>query len=217
MMRLMTFLVLIICSTACFSQSRFLELDQNSLGLDIGYSTDKNRDIDGITGTIGYSSWGLLDLGISFSRVSVRGAFYGGKEYYSTISPYLSYLVMKQDLNNPISIGFSVSYQKTFTENFDVIGSHVVVGPGFFADLKISNEFFMQPNASFAFLIGKSEDIYSSNYSQEQNDSMFLSNIGFAFVFLDDADKSIFALNPAIAFQKDTTLFGLSASMLFIL
>ena len=208
-------MIVTVWSSACFAQSRYIELHQNAIGFDVGYSTDKNRDIDGITGTLGYSSWGLLDLGISLSRVSVQG-FYGGKDYTSTISPYLSYLIVKQDAVNPISLGLSASYQETITENSEVVGSHIAIGPGFFTDLRISNEFFMQPNANFAILVGKSKKMYSNNERLEQNNSMFLANIGLSLVFVN-ADESILAINPAVAFQKDITLFGLSASMLFLL
>lgn len=108
----------ILCLAIIFSaqaQSLFLEKDQNGFEINGGFST--NKDLSGVHGGFGYSFSGVFDLGISVGRFGFDQQFFGEDLKATTISPFASYLIVKQDEQNPVSFALNTSYQRVIYSN----------------------------------------------------------------------------------------------------
>src|SRR5690625_2908956 len=106
-------LLLIVCfgiASTVQAQSSILEKGQNGFGIDVGFSSSEGTS--GINGVFGYSYAVVLDLGISIGRFSFDPQIMGEKLNETSISPYVSYFIIKQDVKIPVSIDFHGSYSR---------------------------------------------------------------------------------------------------------
>jgi len=87
-----------------YSQSEYLQRGQSSFGAGIGFCS--NKDASGWNAQAGYSYYGFLDAGVSYSKAN------GGKVQNGVFTPRITYYPMKQEDAESIptialSIGFT--------------------------------------------------------------------------------------------------------------
>lgn len=212
---ILTILIFGALSTLSFAQSSYLEKGQNGLGISGGFST--NEDITGFSGGVGYSFSGVFDLGVSISRFGFDQKLLGEDLKATVISPFVTFLPIKQDDSTPVSIGINASYQKQFYSNdalssndADVTGNFFTIGASIFTDIEASDGMKIQPTAGFNYITGETK-IETSTTSQTESDNSTVFNLGLSLIF-DSSPSNSFVVTPSLGFQEDVTTFGLSLS-----
>jgi len=214
-------LSLILCFGIIFSaqaQSSFLEKDQNGFGINGGFST--NDVISGFSGGVGYSFSGVFDLGISVGRFGFDQQFFGEDLNLTTISPFASYFIVKQDDQIPVSFALNGSYQKQIYSNkvlsdndIDMTGNFFTIGASLYSKFEASEAMKIQPSIGFDYITGelKVEDSFESH---TESDNTTLFTLGLSLIFQTSPTNN-FVVTPALGFGDDVTTFGISLSFVF--
>lgn len=211
--------------TLCFiiiisaqAQSLFLERGQNGFGISGGFST--NEDISGFSGGVGYSFSGVFDLGISVGRFGFDQQFLGEDLNATTISPFASYLIVKQDEQIPVTFALNASYErqiysnKVLSDNYiDMNGNFFLIGASLYSMFEVSEAMKIQPSIGFNYITGELK-LEDSTGSDTESDNTTLFTLGLSLVFqMSPTNK--FVVTPAIGFGNDVTTFGISLSFIF--
>ena len=212
---ILTFLIFGCISTLTFAQSSFLEKGRNGFGISGGFSTNEN--ISGFSGEVGYSFSGIFDLGASVSRFGFDQQLLGEDLNATVISPFISFLPIKQDDATPVSFALNGSYQKQFYSNdalsnndIDMTGDYFTIGASLFTDIEASDAMKIQPRAGVNYITGETK-IEDSTGSQTESDNSTVFNLGLSLIF-DTSPSNSFVVTPSLGFQEDVTTFGLSLS-----
>ncbi|MDZ7693611.1 MAG: hypothetical protein U5K69_21245 [Balneolaceae bacterium] len=212
---ILTFLIFGCISTLTFAQSSFLEKGQNGFGISGGFSTNEN--ISGFSGGVGYSFSGIFDLGASISRFGFDQQLLGEDLNATVISPFISFLPIKQDEATPVSFALNGSYQKQFYSNdalsnndIDMSGNFFTIGASLFTDIDASDAMKIQPRVGVNYITGETK-IEDSTGSQTESDNSTVFNLGLSLIF-DTSPSNSFVVTPSLGFQEDVTTFGLSLS-----
>lgn len=202
-------------STLSHAQSSYLEKGQNGFGISGGFST--NEDISGFTGEVGYSFSGVFDLGLSLSRFGFDQQLFGEDLNATVISPYVSYLPIKQDDSIPVSFSLNGSYQKQLYSNdvldendIDMSGDYFTIGASLFTDVEASDAMKIQPRAGVNYITGETK-IEDSSGSTSESDNSTVFNLGVSLIF-ETSPSNSFVVTPSLGIQEDVTTFGLSLS-----
>jgi|AntRauTorcE11897_2_1112592.scaffolds.fasta_scaffold00853_7 hypothetical protein len=205
-------------STLLFAQSSFLEKGQS--GLLLSALSSANQDLSGYSGEIGYSFSGVLDLGLSIGQYGYYEPYVSDDLKATILSPFISYLIFKQDESTPLSISLNSSYQKQFItngylDNFytNVTGDHFRIGTSVFTDIEFFNAIKVQPKAGFGYRAGKIKFEDSSGGSATTIHDTVIFDLGASFM-LSRVSNYSFVVTPGIGIQKDLTNLNLSVSLL---
>ena len=214
-------LSLILCFGIIVSaqaQSSFLEKGQNGFGINGGFST--NEDISGFIGGIGYSFSGVFDLGISVGRFGFDQQLFGEDLNATTISPFASYLIVKQDEQIPVSFALNGSYERQFYSNrvlsdndIDMTGNFFTIGASLYSMFEASEAMKIQPSIGFNYITGELK-VEDSTGSDTESDNTTLFTLGLSLIF-QTSPTNTFVVTPALGFGDDVTTFGISLSFVF--
>lgn len=211
--------------TLCFviivtaqAQSLFLEKDQNGFGISGGFST--NKDISGFYGGVGYSFSGVFDLGISVGRFGFDQQLFGEDLNATIISPFVSYLIVKQDEQIPVTFALNGSYERQIYSNtvlsdndIDMNGNFFTIGASLYSMFEISEAMKIQPGIGFNYITGEIK-LEDSAGSDTESDNTTVFTLGLSLVF-QRTPTDTFVVTPAIGFGDDVTTFGISLSFIF--
>lgn len=214
----LSFILCFVIIISAQAQSIFLEKGQNGFEINGGFST--NDDISGFSGGIGYSFSGNFDLGISLGRFGFDQQLLGEDLNATTISPFASYFIVKQDEKIPLSFALNGSYQREIysnkvlrDDNIDMIGNTFTIGASLYRLFVASEAMKIQPSIGFNYYTGKLkfEDATGSE-SESVNNTVF--TLGLSLIF-QTSPTNTFAVTPALGFGDDVTTFGISLSFIF--
>jgi len=200
------------------AQSSFLEKGQN--GFDISGSFSTNEDVSGFSGGFGYSFSGVFDLGISVGRFGFDQQLFDEDFNVTIISPYASYLIIKQDEQVPVSFALNGSYQRQIYSNrvlsdfdIDMTGNFYSFGASLFSTFEASEAMKIQPMAGFSYITGeiKVEDS-SDSFTESDNTTVFA--LGLSLIF-KTSPTNTFVVTPSFSFGDEVTTFGLTLSLVF--
>ena len=202
-------------STVSFAQSSYLEKEQNGFGIGGGFST--NDDISGFSGEVGYSFSGVLDFGLSVSRLGFDEQLLGEDLNATVISPFVSYIPIKQDESIPVSFSLGGFYQKQLytndvldDNNIDVTGDYFTIGAALFTDVEASDAMKVQPKVGVNYITGETK-VEDSSGSVSESDNSTVFNLGVSLIF-ETSPSNSFVVTPKLGIQEDVTTFGLSLS-----
>lgn len=214
-------LSLILCVGVMVSaqaQSSFLDKGQNGLGINGGFST--NDDVSGFTGAFGYSFSGVFDLGISVGRFGFDQQFLGEDLNATTISPYASYFIVKQDDQIPVSFSLDGSYQRQIYSNqvlsdfdIDMTGNFFTIGASLYRIFEASEAMKIQPKIGFYYITGELK-VEDSTGSETEDDNTTQFSLGLSLIFQTSPTNS-FIVTPSLGFGDDVTTFGISLNFVF--
>ncbi len=203
---LFTVLMVFIISGSSQGQGAFLDFGKSGVGFGLGFAS--NDKANTLSGEIGYSIKGIFDIGISggYSPVKHRDMY---SLYYA---PNVTLYALKQNENTPLSIAVGASYIKQeiyYTANSDYFynsgnsdsynNSFYIIDVSFFKYFSPSPGFKIQP------LLGLS---YTSS-PNDYEDGMFSYGVSASFIF-DASSTNIFAINPMLVFNENSTTIGIS-------
>jgi hypothetical protein len=214
---ILTFLIFGSISTITFAQSSYSEKGQNGFGISGGFST--NEYISGFSGGVGYSFSGVFDVGISLSRFGFDQQLLGEDLNATVISPFVSFLPIKQDDSTPVSFGINGSYQKQLYSNdvlsdndIDMTGDYFTIGASLFTDIEASDAMKIQPIAGVNYITGETK-IEDSTGSETESDNSTVFNLGLSLIF-ETSPSNSFVVTPSLGIQEDVTTFVLSLSFI---
>jgi hypothetical protein len=98
-----------VLSIPIYGQGSFLDKGQNGFGFSAGFVT--NKDVSGFGGSLGYSVSGIFDLGISLTRFGFVQQLLGSDISAIVISPDITFYILKQDDDMPISFSIGADYE----------------------------------------------------------------------------------------------------------
>ena len=183
-------LSIILCfgiMVSAHAQSSVLEKGQNGFGISGGFST--SEDISGFSGGVGYSFSGVFDLGISIGRFGFDQQLLGEDLNATTISPFASYFIIKQDEQIPVSFAVNGSYERQIYSNrllsdYDIgmTGNFFTIGASLYSMLEVSEAMKIQPQLGFDYITGelKVEDSTES-HTESGNNTLF--TLGLSLIF----------------------------------
>lgn len=200
------------------AQSVFLEKGQSGFGISGGLTT--NEDVSGFSGSVGYSFFGVFDLGINIGRYSFDELFLGDDLNATTITPFASILVIKQDEKIPVSFALNGSYQRQIfsnsvlsDNNIDMTGNFFTVGASLFSMFNVSEAMKIQPGIGFDYITGELKLEDSTDSFTESDNSTFFS-LGLSLIF-QTSPSTTFVVTPSLGFGEEVTTFGISLGLIF--
>jgi len=198
------------------AQSFVLDKGQSGFGITGSFST--NDDISGFTGGVGYSFSGVFDLGISVGRFGFDQQFFGEDLNATTISPYASYFVVKQDEQTPVSFAVNGSYERQMYSNdvlsdfdIDMTGSFFSIGASLYRMIEASETMNIQPAIGFSYITGEIK-IEDSTESITESDNTTFFALGLSLIFRTSPTNT-FVVTPTLGFGDDVTTFGLTLGL----
>ncbi len=219
---ILPFLILGCITSLTFAQSSYLEKGQNGFGINGGFST--NDDVSGFAGVVGYSFSGVFDLGVSLSRFGFDQQLLGEELNATVISPYASYIVIKQDESTPVSFSLDGSYERQIytsdvssdvlsNNDIDMTGNYFTIGAELFTDFEASDAMKIQPRIGVNYVTGEIKLEDSSGSSETENNNTTVFNLGLSLIF-ETSPSNSFVVTPALGIQDEGTTFGLSLSFI---
>ena len=217
MKSLITFLFLFF-GTGLFAQGHLIQHSQSALI--VGSSLNSQNYLTTLSGFVGYSFHGNLDVGLSFKRGSMAqfGGYYGVKE--TSFSPFVNlYLVRQESSYSPVSVSIGGEYN-AFAMRGDLgqatpmIGDNKVIE----LDMRVFTQVNVAPNVGFhPFLegsYGRSEMSFHSIAdgmlnSDQLTQRYYKACLGLPMSFLvGHTDKVVFT--PSVAYSNLGTEFNMS-------
>ncbi len=207
-----------VLTSQLFGQSAYLDKGDSGLGFNGAYTSTDNTT--GYSLAAGYSFSGILDLGFSLNRTGFDQQLFGADLNATTISPAVSYFLLKQDEfeSMPLSLSLDASYQRQFYTN-DVLdenditmsGNFFTLGSSLYRDFRLSDQIKIQPALGYTYITGstKLEDGQGNTSSEDDNTSVF--SVGASVIF-NSSPTGVFAVMPVVGFQEETTSVGISLS-----
>ena len=199
------------------AKSSFLEKGQNGIGINGGLAT--NEDLTGFSTGAGYSFSGVFDLGISVGRVGFDQQFFGEDLNATTVSPFSSYLIVKQDEQIPVSFALNGSYQRQIysnrvlsDNNIYMTGNYFTIGASLYSMVEVSDAMEILPSIGFDYITG-SLKVEDTTGSESESDDSTLFTLGLSLIF-QTSPTNTFVVTPSIGFGDDVTTFGLSLSLI---
>jgi hypothetical protein len=214
----LSFILCFVIIVSAKSQSLYLENGQNGLEINGGFST--NNDISGFGGGVGYSFSGVFDLGISVGRFGFDQQLLGEDLNATTISPFASYLIIKQNEKIPVSFALNGSYQRIIysnkvlrENNMDMNGNSFTIGSSLYCMFVASEAMKIQPSIGFNYITGKLKlEDSAGSYTESFNTTVF--TLGMSLIFLTSPTNT-FVVSPTLSFGDDVTTFGISLGFVF--
>ena len=198
------------------AQSFVLEKGHNGFLISAGFST--NEDISGFSGGVGYSFSGAFDLGISVGRFGFDQQLLGEDLNATTISPYASYFIIKQDELIPVSFAVNGSYERSIYSNrvlsdynIDMTGNFFSIGASLYSMFEASEAMKIQPSMGVSYISGELK-VEDSTGSDTKSANTTLITFGLSLIF-QSTPTNIFVVTPLLGFGDDVTTFGLSLSL----
>lgn len=204
--------------TSTKAQSVFLDQYQNGVGVIGGFST--NKDATGFSGSFGYSFSGVFDLGLSVGRFGSKELLLGEKSNTTVISPFISYLIVKQNEQTPVSFSLNASYQREIfsnkllsDNNWDMNANLFTIGASLSSMFYVSESMKIMPSIGFRYFTGelKLEGLF---VSETESISSTVFTIGLPLVF-QTSQNNTFVATPSLGLGENNTTFGLSLGFIF--
>jgi len=213
---ILTLLIFGCISSLTFGQSQYLDKGQNGFGLNGGFSSNEN--LSGFSAQVGYSFSGVFDVGISGSRFGFEQQLLGEQLNATVISPFVSYIVIKQDESRPLSVSLNGAYQREIytnnvlsDNNIDMTGNNFTLWVSLFSDFEASDAITIQPGIGAGYITGETKATDSSGTILSSSLSTAIYNFGLSLIF-ETSPSNSFVVTPALSMQKEITTVGLLLS-----
>lgn len=204
----------VVCSAQ--AQSSFLDKGQNGFGINGGFSI--NDDVSGFTGAVGYSFSGVFDLGLSVGRFGFDQQLLGDDLNVTTISPFASYYIVKQDDQIPVSFSLNGSYQRQIysnrilsDNNIDMSGNFFTLGTSLNSTFEATEAMKIQPEIGFHYITGELK-VEDSTGLDTESDNTTLFTLGLSLIF-QTSPTNTFVVTPSLGFGEVVTSFGISLNL----
>jgi hypothetical protein len=205
----------VIFSYASYGQGAFLQ--KGVSGLSIGGSFMTSSDATNFSGGVGYSIRGRFDIGLSCNRMGFE--FIDNMAALS-ISPGITYHVLKQSERMPLSLSLGASYSYTTFSDSYTVGLYNIHGYSFspgislYRFFNISSIIRIQPTlgADYSHAYVEGETNRGFIYSSFDNSVHF--GFGLPFIF-DISSKYILAVSPRVRVGNETIVLGMALTFVF--
>ena len=192
-------LLILFLSSSLLSQNILFE--NNSSGFHLAGQISSNNGSTLIGISPGFTSNGKLTIGVTLG-LEENDNLEGSS---TAIKPYLSYLVMKQGNDNPISVALNASFQhNTFSEYDDLSANTVGLGAGLFHQIKAGKNFDIIPGAGVGWG-RRTVKIFESSESD--------SAISYGLNVTAKIKK--FYVTPSLTFSEGNSHFDLIFGIIF--
>jgi hypothetical protein len=214
----LTLLLCIMLTINIYSQSSFLNEGQSGLGIGGLVFSDKNGT--GFGGTIGYSLYGVFDLGFSIDRYEYKEKDLGEDLSVITMTPSINYFIVKQNGGTPLSVTLHAGYDKYKFYNYayeqnniKVKGDFYFVGGSVLGDFMTVNSITIQPSLSIYYTWGEFNIDYNS-YKETQEDELTSFTFKLALIY-ETIRSNKFVIAPRVSLSEGTTSFGIGLTFIF--
>jgi len=202
---------------SALAQSTVLEKGQNGFGISAGFAS--NEDISGFSGSFGYSFSGVFDLGVTIGRFGFDEQLFGDDLNLTSISPYASYYIVKQDERTPVSFSIDGSYHREIYSNralsdfdIDMTGNFFSIGASLYSMFVSSETMKIQPGVGFSYITGELK-IQDEFESVTESDNTTVFSLGLSLIF-ETSPTNIFVVTPSLGIGDNVTTFGVSLSFI---
>lgn len=209
------FVIITFLAINIYGQSAYLDDGQSGFKFDAGISTSEN--INGINGAVGFSSSGVLDFGLSISRLKSDEYYYEYGELKAiSLSPVIRYLPLKQNDKTPLSLSVEarynyISYSGSVLSdnNLKMTGNYYSLGGELFGLFKISN-FKIKPTIGALYSEGSItlKDNEENEISSDDVSTQII--LGGALVF--DSSSNIIAVHTNVISDGNIVIYNLGFS-----
>ena len=192
-------LLSLLISSSLFGQNYLFE--NNSSGFHIAGQISSYDGSTLLGFSPGYTSKGKLTFGITIGfeeNDNLDGSSTG-------IKPYVSYLVIKQGSEMPVSVGLNASYQyNTFSEYDGLTANRIGIGAVLLHQIKAGKNFDIIPGASVGW--GRTT-VKLSGLSESES--------AIAYGLSATAKIKNFYVAPSLTFSKGNSYFDLIFGLIF--
>jgi hypothetical protein len=214
----LSLLIVILFSTALYSQGIIIQKGQNAFSIGAGYNT--NEDVSAYGGNFAYTYNGLVTFSVNVRNASVDDTDLSAL----AIGPSVTFWALKYNSRMPVSLGIGAGYEfDSFSSDaFDqadlsASGSSIPLYAIFGGHFRVSKSVQIVPGASFeyAFTSMKLEDNAGNETEFNDNHGDLSLFAGFAF---DVSPNMIVTLSPNVTFGvigdgNDATTYSLGATL----
>ena len=195
--------IIMILPTLVISQGMFLEKGQNGFGVQAYFGTNEEMNLLGID--VGYSYNGIIDIDIGFAKGTTKDE---PKLSANMIQPSVSFYLLKQNANMPLSLSTGVGYQKGFyssdyydDRDIDVTSSGFSLNGDIFTIVKLG-DFSVIPTISIGYESTTRKVKYSGSTNKEDESS---TSIDFLVPLVFNVGSNMFSFAPGISIDDDNT------------
>ena len=204
---------IVFSSSAVFSQGEFLEKGESGVGVNAGWTS--NKDASGFGGTAGYSTRGTVDIDMSYSHSSTGQQLNGYGLSVDSYTPSLT-VHIKPDSSSgiPVFASISTAYEIDSYSSEALYGLTAMSSRGFTIGASISCNIgspmaYCQPSIGFSHVFST---IIFDGQSTNVQANLFL--FGLSYVFKISPTTSV-AIEPAVAVANNELTFSISAGFVF--
>lgn len=197
--------IIMILPALVLSQGQFLEKGQNGFGIRAGFGTNEDMNLLGID--VGYSFNGIIDFGIGYTKGTTKDE---PKLSVNMIHPLVSFYLLKQNDNMPLSFSAGVGYQKGFyssdyydSRDIDVSSSGFLLDGDIFTVVELG-DFSIIPTISIGYESTTRKVKYSGNTNKEDETS---TSIDFTVPIVFNVSSNKFSFAPGISIDDENTTF----------
>ncbi len=197
--------IIMILPTLVLSQGMFLEKGQNGYGVRAGYGTNEDMNLLGLD--VGYSFNGTIDIGIGYAKGTTKD---DPKLSANMIHPNLSFYLLRQNDNMPLSFSAGVGYQKGYyssdyfdDRDIDLTSSGFLLNGALFTVMQLG-DFSVIPTISLGYESTTIKTKYSGGSDKEDETS---TTIEFDVPIVFNVGSNKFSFAPGISIDDDNTTF----------
>jgi hypothetical protein len=207
---------------AAFPQSSVLKRGQYGLGLSAAYAT--NSGASGFSGAAGAGLGGIFDVSFSAGRATYEPEASEFADLKATsFGPEFRAHVIKQNSSRaPISLALSIGYTRDDFSSPDLDANELrmwantfSVGGTVYRDVRLSRRAYLQPYAGLAYVNTRFK-VSEAGVPYSNEGGMAAFSLGLPLVY-SVSEKTLFIVQPGLAFNKDTTTFAVSAGLVVVL
>lgn len=191
----------------------FLEKGVSGFEITGGYM--KNDDASGIDVHMGYSLKGLLDIGASYSRITIDDDIIDDLSAI-VISPSVTMHVLKQTNFVPVSIMLDAAYNKTMyysdwldDYNIDMKGTGYTYGVSVYNRISVTQSLDIVSSMGVGYNYADIETESTYGYSESKDDTDTLYTVSISLI-ADTLNHDKLIITPSFTADEDNTTFHLS-------
>jgi len=201
------------------AQGSYLPRGESGLVVDAGYLL--NSEFKGGRATAGLSVSGIYDLQLSVGRLSLDKKLNGRDVSAWTISPRITFHVLKQDTREmPVSLAVTAAYESDSysSETLDQRGwewhsNSYSLGVFLYRDLPISSSATVQPRLMLGHVMGRS--IVDQGYGWTRSVQKDVIEYGVEVsLFINTQQNADFFVRPGVIVDDENTTVSIRAGLI---